>query len=457
MRAELLAGGSYRRVGAHRLLSRVGTRLPDALILSGLVRTYVAALDGRDITLSYARAGRWIGLPVLPEGPFPCIKETVSDTELIDIRSDVVAHLARTQPSFGWAVARAATIVLYSAFEQVSHHILASLAGRVAYQILQSAEPRGGALLSPMRQRDLAQAVGSPRESVARALARLRKDGLVALLASGILVRDAEGLRERSRTAASAEASTVRAHRAHPKPPRPAPDYQQALTEAIEMSVFGRLSEPLRGRLLAEGLRLDIPAHSVLYRAGESPRNGLLVSGLVRSFTRARDGRQFTLVYSRPGNWLGLPTVTHGPFPLDVETLTDVTALEFPGELIERSALADATLAWAIAEEITRRVYHGFDLVTAHVFAPISDRVAHRILQLSQRRPPRGELIAPLGVAALADSVGATRTSVSRVLRQLREAGAIQQDRRGIRIIKPEALAPHTWVDGSADAGAGSA
>jgi CRP/FNR family transcriptional regulator len=452
VRAELLSMGVPIDVPAHGLVNRPGARPVEALLVDGVLRTYAIVSDGREFTLMYARRGAWLGVPLLPEGPFPCLKEALCDARVLRIPNELVHRLAATEARFGWAVAAEIANTLYRVYDGVARHILAPLADRVAHHLLESGSPQQDeqGLVSPLKQQELADAVGSPRESVARTLRGFRNDGLVRLIPSGIRILKPDELRRRIRPGAwhvdRLEPSTHRRSSIQSPPASEATDYGETLARAIERSVFARLPVGARRRVIDSGLRLDIPAGSVLYRAGEPGRNGLLVSGLVRSFAVAPDGRQFTLVYLWPGSWLGLPTVAGGPYPLDVEAVTDIIALEFPADLIERLALSEPLVAWSIAEELTRRVYHGFDVLAAHVFAPVAERIAHRLLEFAVRRSAQDDLVATLGVAELADGIGATPSSTGRILRQLSAAGVIRPVRGGIRILKPEALAPRTWA-----------
>jgi CRP-like cAMP-binding protein len=88
--------------------------------------------------------------------------------------------------------------------------------------------------------------------------------------------------------------------------PRPAgTDGGVVLTAALQRSALKDLPPELLERMLAGAIRLDIPAGSVLYREDDPPRCGLLVSGLLRVFQVAADGRQVTIRYMTPGSLSG--------------------------------------------------------------------------------------------------------------------------------------------------------
>ena len=69
---------------------------------------------------------------------------------------------------------------------------------RVACHLLDLAAEwqRGSKLLAPVSQQELADAVGTVREVVARVLRELREAGLVETTRSGVLITDPAGLHD---------------------------------------------------------------------------------------------------------------------------------------------------------------------------------------------------------------------------------------------------------------------
>src|SRR5262245_7039401 len=65
-----------------------------------------------------------------------------------------------------------------------------------------------------------------------------------------------------------------------------------AWANAVKQSVLAELPQAQLDELLSDALRVDIPAGSTVYREGDAPRCGLLVSGLARVFLIGGDGRQ---------------------------------------------------------------------------------------------------------------------------------------------------------------------
>ena len=95
------------------------------------------------------------------------------------------------------AIARYASAALYRLVAELRGTAFSTIRQRVARHLLDlAAEHQQGALLiAPVTQRQVAEAVGSVREVVARALGGLRADGLVVKSPGGLVITDPERLR----------------------------------------------------------------------------------------------------------------------------------------------------------------------------------------------------------------------------------------------------------------------
>jgi CRP/FNR family transcriptional regulator len=177
-----------------------------ALVVTGLVRVILSALDGRTLTIRYARAGELLGVPTIVGGPAPVSAELVTDSRLLALNARALAHLGQTEPAVGWMLATEATHRLYDTIDAVADRAFGSLRQRTARHLLDLAtRQRDGRLIAPVTQQELAEAVGSARPAVARVVAELRELGLVATASLGVAILDAEGLHAEVRSPASPE------------------------------------------------------------------------------------------------------------------------------------------------------------------------------------------------------------------------------------------------------------
>ena len=116
------------------------------------------------------------------------------------------------------------------------------------------------------------------------------------------------------------------------------------------------LDETTRDRLLADAVRVDVPVGSVLYRDREASRMGVVVEGLIRVYLTSAEGRQVTVRYARDGDVLGTAVTVLGPTAVSVQAITNTTLLILSVDRVRSLGHTDARFAWAVAEEVTRRL-----------------------------------------------------------------------------------------------------
>ena len=224
---------------------------------------------------------------------------------------------------------------------------------------------------------------------------------------------------------------------------RPAlPVGDHVLAAALQRSVFKDLPPELLERVLTGAIRLDIPAGSVLYRQDDPPRCGLLVSGLLRVFLVATDGRQVMIRYMTQGSVSGSSRlVLDAPASVRVQAVTDVIGLVFDIDNLRSLAQCDARVAWTIAVDVARsqeEIMRGF---AARAFDSLRQRRVRHLLDLAASRINMGQpLVAALTQQQLADAVGSSREAIARVLRDLRDAGLADTGRRGVVLLDPGRL-----------------
>ena len=214
------------------------------------------------------------------------------------------------------------------------------------------------------------------------------------------------------------------------------------LAAALQRSVFKDLPPELLERVLAGAIRLDIPSGSVLYREDDPPRCGLLVSGLLRVFLVAADGRQVTIRYMTPGSISGSSRlVLDVPANARVQAVTDVIGLVFDISKVRSLAQSDARVAWTIAADVARSQEEIMRSFAASVFGSLRQRMVRQLLDLATSQISMGQpLVAAVTQQQLADAVGSSREAIARVLRELRDAGLVDTSRRGVVLLDPSRL-----------------
>jgi CRP/FNR family transcriptional regulator, cyclic AMP receptor protein len=181
----------------------------------------------------------------------------------------------------------------------------------------------------------------------------------------------------------------------------------------------------------------------VLHRQGDSsPHVEVVVSGLVRAYVTAADGRTMTVRYCRPGALIGVVSLFASPFslPATLQAVTDTELLALRASLVRTAADRDARVARALLDELSERVL-SFIAEIPSAFATVRQRVARHLLDLASESQRGSELRVAIGQQELADSVGTAREVVVRALRELRTEGLLRTGRDGIVLLDAERLA----------------
>jgi CRP/FNR family cyclic AMP-dependent transcriptional regulator len=220
---------------------------------------------------------------------------------------------------------------------------------------------------------------------------------------------------------------------------------------AISRSHLRELPSEVINGLLSDAIRMKIRAGSVTHREGEiSPHLELVITGIVRVFVTAPDGRTMTVRYCRSGALIGAMSLfaTDFAMPATTQALVDADLLKLSPTVVSRAVERDLRVARAFLSELSERARNFVYEIPGSVFATVRQRVARHLLDLASERAPEGALGHEVGKGftvtvsqqELAEAVGTVREVIVRVLRELREEGVIQTKRDGIVIVDPALL-----------------
>jgi CRP/FNR family transcriptional regulator len=169
------------------------------LVVGGLLRVYMTSPEGRQVTVRYARSCDVLGIAVLVGGPADVGVQTLAESRLLRIDSATLTAAARRDARVSWALAEELNRRLYETLQQTAINTFGSVRQRVAAHLLDlaSAQQRPqGRLVARVSQQELADAVGSVREVVARVLRDFRVDRLVVTSPDSIHILDPAGLHD---------------------------------------------------------------------------------------------------------------------------------------------------------------------------------------------------------------------------------------------------------------------
>ena len=191
--ARLREEGERADYPAGTTVYRAGANPQAALVVAGLLRVFLSSPEGRQVTVRYARPGDVLGIAVLVGGPAGTSVQTLEPSSVLRISARTLVAAARRDARVSWVVAEELNRRLYEVLEQTAVNAFGSVRRRVAAHLLDLASDRqrpDGPLVAHVSQQELADAAGSVREVVARALRDLRRAGVVATSADRIEILD---------------------------------------------------------------------------------------------------------------------------------------------------------------------------------------------------------------------------------------------------------------------------
>jgi CRP/FNR family transcriptional regulator len=218
--------------------------------------------------------------------------------------------------------------------------------------------------------------------------------------------------------------------------------------DALARSFLAELPPELIDALRADGERADYPAGTTVYQAGSDPKAALVVRGLMRVYLSSPGGRQVTVRYARPGDVLGIAVLVGGPGDFGVQAVESSSLFRVSERTLIAAAQRDARVAWAVAQELNRRLFEALEQTTVIAFGSVRHRVAAHLLDLaSEQQGPDGRLVARVSQQELADAAGSVREVVARTLREFRVAGIVATAADSVVILDPARLYAESGIE----------
>jgi CRP-like cAMP-binding protein len=193
---ELFRHATRRKLGAGE---RLATSLTDdawvVLVTAGIMRLYVA-IDGSEPTLGYGNPGSLFGThAVAPTETMLLGLQAVTAGVVLQLSARRVGEMARTSPTFLRALSGDVQLQLREVIRAFGEHAAGDLRQRLAREIAVLSDLHAGNVLVPVTEQQLADGIGSIRESVARSIGELRSAGSIATTRHGVLILDKARLR----------------------------------------------------------------------------------------------------------------------------------------------------------------------------------------------------------------------------------------------------------------------
>jgi CRP/FNR family transcriptional regulator, cyclic AMP receptor protein len=176
--------------------------LGPALVLAGRLRLYLSAPDGRQITVHYALPGDIVGTVIRDQSHVVARLEVMRPATLLHLDEKHVTCLLGRNAGLAKAMLDEALERLRVVYSLLAARAFTSVRVRVARDLVALAEMSGGleqGTQLTVTHQSLADATGSVREVVARAIRDLRHERVIATNIDGITVLDPLALKRVAR------------------------------------------------------------------------------------------------------------------------------------------------------------------------------------------------------------------------------------------------------------------
>jgi CRP/FNR family transcriptional regulator len=195
-----------RRLNRGEILFVLGEKAKGLYVIaSGSLRAYRTGNDGREQTIHTEKSGSTIGeLPLFDDQPYPSTVSAEEDSVVLFLDKDAVRQMCHDHPEIAMAALRVLARRLRKCAELVETISLRAVGQRLAQWFLNEADAQEGKRKGGVVEIDIALSreqmaarVGSVREVVSRALARLEEAGLIQIVgAHRLVIPDLQSLEE---------------------------------------------------------------------------------------------------------------------------------------------------------------------------------------------------------------------------------------------------------------------
>jgi CRP/FNR family transcriptional regulator, cyclic AMP receptor protein len=195
--AELAETALEIEVEAGQIVRRDHPSAPSVpmLAVGGLLRVFVSSSQGREVSIRYLRSGNVVSLPSAITGSARQGVQAITESRLLIMQSATMRRLARTNTEVSWLICQEISETLIEIAGNLATSVFQSVIERVAATLLELAKERDdGTLFVAANQQQIADAVGSVREVVARALRQLRAAAMIERKGVEIELLDVPGL-----------------------------------------------------------------------------------------------------------------------------------------------------------------------------------------------------------------------------------------------------------------------
>ena len=172
------------------------------LVNGGRVKVSKVTRDGKELTLSYRVPGEIFGETCLIDGePREEMAEAMENALVTEIERGIYDELLRTQASLGYRMTKILAQRRREIEAKIENLVFKDVNAKLAELLLRFADEygvedaRGTLVALKITHQEMANLIGSTRETVSLTLAQFKKRGLIQSEGRKVIISDREGLK----------------------------------------------------------------------------------------------------------------------------------------------------------------------------------------------------------------------------------------------------------------------
>lgn len=167
------------------------------LLKEGRVQLYRLSPDGKKLIIGTVGPGTIFGeMALIGQGMHNTFAEAIEDCVLYVMSREDVERLLMTRPRVALRIFENLGARLREMEERLEEIAFKSIPARLASLLLQLADEMGGDSITGLTHQDLAEQIGTYRETTTQALNTFKAEGLIDIGRKRITILDREGLRQ---------------------------------------------------------------------------------------------------------------------------------------------------------------------------------------------------------------------------------------------------------------------
>jgi len=214
----------------------------------------------------------------------------------------------------------------------------------------------------------------------------------------------------------------------------------QEIESAVrEISIFSRLKDEQIKRLATHAAVSHIPKKAIFFSEDKSSQGmHILLSGKVKLFKLAEDGKEQTIFVFGPGEPFCLCSVfSDGKMPANLSALEESKVLFISPDEYEKLVHEDPSILMSMMRVMSRRLKEAMDMIDSLSLKQVPSRLAAYFLSREQN----GRVEMDISYRELSKIIGVTPEALSRTMKKMSGSGMINVDGANITILKKNELA----------------